>query len=233
MLRLRDIAKAFIGLIYPNLCVACGNSLVGNEKVICLSCRYKIPKTNYWETDDNAVSQSFYGRIYLQKACSYFFFNKGSIYRKLIHKLKYNGQKDIGIALGKYFGNELNKVSWCEGMDILVPVPLYHKKQYKRGYNQSMCIAQGLSDATGLPIIIDVLVKVSDTDSQTQKGRFERWENVGNVFKVINPKEFDNKHILLIDDTMTTGATLEACAQAILSACNCKVSVATLAYVPR
>ncbi|MDR1056544.1 MAG: ComF family protein [Prevotellaceae bacterium] len=226
------LGKSFVGLFYPNLCEACGNSLVGAEQVLCTACRYNIPKTNYWETDNNPVAQSFWGRVGVDKACSYFFFNKGSNYRKLLHKLKYRGQKEIGFTLGRYFGQELKNKSWCNGIDMLVPVPLHPKNLHKRGYNQSECIAQGMAGVLELAVITGNLIKRTHTESQTQKGRLERWQNVSKVFAVINPQIFEGKHILLIDDTMTTGATLEACAQALLSSCNCKVSVATLAYAP-
>lgn len=228
-----QLAKAFIHLFYPNLCEACDKLLVGNERVICVSCRYKIPKTNYWRIDDNPVAQSFWGRVRVERACSYFFFNKGSNYRKLLHKLKYKGQKEIGIILGRYFGGELSKTAWCNGVDVLIPVPLHATKQRRRGYNQSECIAQGLAEAVSLPVVTHNLIKCVDTESQTQKSRADRWQNVANVFTVLYPELLNGKHILLVDDTLTTGATLEACAQVLLAACNCKVSIVTLAYAAR
>lgn len=233
MLQLRKIAQDFIGLFYPNLCEACGSTLVSNEQVLCTGCRYEIPKTNFWKADDNVVAQSFWGRVKIEKACAYFYFNKGSSYRKLIHKLKYNGQQKIGITLGRHFAQELKNNNWCNTIDILVPVPLHAKKLRKRGYNQSACIAQGIAEITGIKISTNNLIKQSHTESQTTKTRLERWENVAEVFTVLNPEFFEGKHILLIDDTMTTGATLEACAQALMAQCNCKISIATLAYAPR
>lgn len=228
---MKNIISNFIALFYPNLCDACGETLVSKEKVLCLNCRYALPKTNYWNEQDNLMEQAFWGRVGIEKACSYFFFNKGSNFQKLLHNLKYNGREDIGIYLGKLFGSELVKCGWCNAVDLIVPVPLHAKKQRKRGYNQSECIAKGMSESIKLAVVVNNLVKISSTESQTQKGRMERWENVSEVFNVYNPAEFENKHILLIDDTMTTGATIEACAQALLNSCNCTISVATLAYV--
>lgn len=140
---------------------------------------------------------------------------------------------EVGVFLGKQFGIELAKTDWCKGIDLIVPVPLHLKKERKRGYNQSECIATGIAEITGQAVFCGNLIKTTHTESQTTKGRLERWKNVSEVFTVKTPEVFSGKHILIIDDTITTGATLEACAQALLNACNCKVSVATLAYAPR
>jgi ComF family protein len=221
----------FLNLIYPTCCEACGALLVVGERVLCTSCRYKLPRTNYWLQKGNPVEQVFWGRVPIVNACSLFFMGKGSSYRKLLHKLKYGNKPQIGVALGLLLGNELAKAADYANIEFIVPVPLHIKRQRKRGYNQSEKIAIGISQAIGKPLLTDVVFRQQYNETQTKKTREERWSNVSEVFAVRpNAKAMlAGKHILLVDDVLTTGSTIEACVATILKAADCKVSVATLA----
>jgi ComF family protein len=225
-----QIIRNFFGLLYPKLCEACGNTLNAHEDVLCLSCLYHLPRTHYWNEPGNPAEQIFWGRAPVEHACAFFFFGKGSRYRHLLHKLKYGQRPEIGIALGRLLGEELKKAPFYQTIDTIVPVPLHPKKQYKRGYNQSEKIAAGIAQATGWTVNRSALVRTAFTDSQTRKSRIERWENVSNVFLLKDPDALKNKQVLLVDDVLTTGATLEACILQLQRAEGCKISVATLAY---
>lgn len=227
---LRRVVADFFHLFYPNICQVCHNDLAEAEKVICSRCLYHIPRTKYWLEKDNPVAQIFWGRVLIQNACSFFFFAKGSKYRKLLHYLKYLGKQEIGIALGREFGFELKKVPEYSSVDVIIPVPLHAKRLKQRGYNQAECIAKGLQEALEKPLLTNILVRSEYTETQTKKTRAERMENVLKAFSLNHPEELFNKHILLVDDVITTGATLEVCASKLLEADNVKVSIVTLAY---
>jgi ComF family protein len=217
-------------LISPELCEVCNTSLVRGEKIICSDCRIDIPLTRNWNERENSVEQIFWGRIPIVAATSYFFFARGSKYRILLHKLKYSGRADIGVVLGSWFGNELAACDIFLDVDFIVPVPLHPKKQKSRGYNQSEKICTGLSAAMNKPVDTKTLVRSEFTNTQTQKNRMERWHNVSNVFEVKDAEKLKDRHILLVDDVLTTGATLEACCNAIIASVDCRISIATLAF---
>lgn len=223
--------QSLTGLLYPNLCAVCGTPLVKGEEIMCTGCSYGMPKTRNWHEPDNMVAKIFWGRVYLQHACSFVYFRKGSRYQKLLHKLKYAGRKDIGRYLGRQFGYELTTVDPFKDISAIIPVPLHPKKQRKRGYNQSEWISLGLSDVLNRPVVTDLLKRAVFTETQTRKGRMERWENVSDVFVVDSSNGFaERAHLLLVDDVVTTGATLEACAQVLVEKGNYRVSIATIAY---
>jgi ComF family protein len=228
---LTQIIRNFINLLYPKHCEACGCSLQGREHILCMSCIYNLPRTNYWNEKENAVERLFWGKVRLENACAFFFFGKGSKYRKLLHKLKYNGRKDIGIELGRRLGSELKQTDNYKDIQLIVPIPLHPKKQRKRGYNQSEQIALGIAESTGWAIDSSSVIRTHYTTTQTSKTRLERWENVAEIFTVKQPIKLANKHILLVDDVITTGATIEACAQQLVNIDGCRVSVAALACV--
>ena len=176
------------------------------------------------------ISQIFWGRIQIHSATSFLFFNKGGHVQRIMHALKYRGHKEVGLYMGKLFGETLKESSLFNVADMIVPVPLHPKKKYKRGFNQSEVIAKGLEMSLGIPFSINNLIRETHTSSQTKRARYNRWENVKGVFKVQNPEEFSGKHLILIDDVLTTGATLEACVHPLVEIPDTKVSVATLAY---
>ncbi|MCF8371818.1 MAG: ComF family protein [Bacteroidales bacterium] len=218
-----------IHLVYPKVCVACGENLLDHEDHLCTHCLYDLPKTNYHQVDDNPVAKLFWGRVSIFKACSFFFFNKGSKFQTLIHKLKYDNRKEIGYELGKHFGCDLLSSEDFKSVDVIMPVPLHASKEKIRGYNQSDWIARGISASMDTPVDNNNLIRLMASETQTKKSRFERWENVDSIFQVTNPEALENKHVLLVDDVVTTGSTLEACAQELLKIPNVKVSIATLA----
>jgi len=220
----------FIGLLYPEFCAACNANLIDQEKVLCTKCLYELPRTNYHKLPGNALEQIFWGRVPIERVSSYFFFLKGSKYRKLIHQLKYKGRQDIGVELGRLFGSELKSEPDFLLPTFILPIPLHPKKERKRGYNQSKAIADGLAEFLPGKVRTDLLIRKAFTETQTRKGRYERWENVEEVFGVNHAEELEGKHVLLVDDILTTGATIEGCAQILHKAADLKISVATLGY---
>ncbi len=219
-----------LNLFYPHICYACGDSLTNQENIICLSCELKLPRTGFHLHDDNPIARVFWGRVQLQAATSFLFFNKGGHVQELIHALKYKGKTETGVYLGKLFGMDLKNSPFYQNIDVVIPVPLHPKKFHKRGFNQSETIAKGISQSLGIDIDHEHFIRLVNTDSQTKKSRYNRWENVKGVFGITDEKKLNGKHILLVDDVLTTGATLEACTSVLLNIENTKVSVATLAY---
>jgi ComF family protein len=217
-------------LLFPTLCVTCGNRLVTQEKFLCIDCWEDLPVTNFHFNTENKVAQLFWGRVKIENGTAFFAYNKGSKYQHLIHFIKYKGLKELGFATGQRFGTALSASPGFNSIDVIVPVPLHPKKQNKRGYNQSEWIAKGISDTLRKPVSTDNLQRNLHTSTQTRKNRYERWENVENIFEAIRPDEFAGKHILLIDDVVTTGSTLESCAYQLIQIENVKVSIATLAF---
>ena len=215
-------------LFFPRLCVVCGDKLIEQEQWICLHCLHHIPRTNFHLEPDNRVAQIFYGRVKLEFATSFFYFSKGSKYQSLLHALKYKGMKELGAEIGKHFGIDLMQSPDFLSVDVICPVPLHPQKEKKRGYNQSWWVASGIALQMQKELSDDNLKRVTATETQTRKSRFERWQNVEGIFELSHPDAFAGKHILLIDDVVTTGATLEACAQTILSQTDARVSIATL-----
>ncbi len=220
----------FLEMLYPPLCITCGERLISQEKYICMACWFDLPVSRFHHEPDNKVAQLFWGRVQIENAAAYFYYRKGSRYQKLIHFIKYKGLKELGFEAGKRFGAELAEAENYKPPELIVPVPLHPKKLKKRGFNQSEWIARGMAHAVGSPLDHENLYRKIFTDTQTRKGRFERWQNVEGIFGVKNPEVFENKHILLVDDVVTTGSTLEACAYELLKIEGTRVSVATLAY---
>jgi ComF family protein len=227
------LAQSYINLLellFPTLCVTCGNRLVTQEKFLCIECWHDLPVTNFHFDTENKVARLFWGRVKIDNATAFFAYNKGSNYQHLIHFIKYKGLKELGFETGRRFGIALSASPWFNSIDFVVPVPLHPKKQKMRGYNQSEWIASGISKSLKKPLSTDNLKRNLHTSTQTRKNRYERWENVENIFEVTRPEEFAGKHILLIDDVVTTGSTLESCAFQLLQIKNVKVSIATLAF---
>lgn len=218
-----------LSFFYPRLCVGCGDALQQHEKLLCLKCRLHLPETNYHLEEDNPLTLIFAGRVRVEQVASLLFYRKGNTVQQIMHHFKYRGKKEIGSFLGEYYGNKLLESERFRNIDYIIPIPLHPKKERKRGYNQSEWIAMGLSRAMGIPYLKDVLVRTHFTETQTKKDRFSRWENVNQVFQVVNEDKIRNKHLLLCDDVLTTGATMEAAIQHLLDVQGVKVSVVTLA----
>ena len=226
MILLKDLFHIF----YPIICVVCDEKLIQNEKVVCTICRHDLPLTNFQSYSDNKVTQTFYGRIPLEKGFSLLFFRKKGSTQKLIHDLKYKKNEEIGVFFGEWLGEILKENKEFNNIDFIIPVPLHPKKRRERGYNQVTKFGEKLSFYLEIPFIENELIRISSTKTQTFKTRFERFNNIDTKFYLKNPSKFKGKHILLIDDVITTGATLEACAKEFLKPKNSKISILTMAY---
>lgn len=230
MNKLPQLFDDLLELLYPPLCITCGERLISQEKYLCMKCWFDLPVSRFEKESENKVAQLFWGRVQIEHATSYFHYRKGSRYQKLIHSIKYKGLKEFGLETGRRFGDVLAAAEPFRSIDLVIPVPLHPKKQKKRGFNQSEWIARGITEVVEKPLNLNNLYRKVFTATQTRKNRFERWQNVEGIFGVKNPAEFENRHILLIDDVVTTGSTLEACAYELLKIPGTKVSVATLAF---
>lgn len=220
--------KDFINLLYPQPCLACGTILTTTEDSICTSCIINLPKTNYHLHNENPLNKIFWGRVSIEMVSAYYFFNKGNKVQNLLHQLKYKGAKNVGEKIGLLYGYELLESNNFKDVDFIVPVPLHPKKLKKRGYNQSESFANGLSQSLNKEVVTNLLLRTVNSETQTKKSRFNRWENVATIFTISNTLAIDGKHVLLVDDVITTGATIEGCAQ-LLTQNNAKVSVVTIA----
>lgn len=201
-----------------------------NEKLICTECYVVIPRTGYHTIADNPVARLFWGRCQLEKAAAFSYYNKGSRIRSLIHNLKYKGIKEIGIELGTIYGQSLRSSGFFNDIDLIIPVPLHPLKKRKRGFNQSELICDGLASASGIPVDVKALIRSARSETQTKRSRYERWTNVEGIFCITDPAPLIGKHILLVDDVITTGSTIESCVDELLKVEGVKVSVIALAY---
>ncbi len=219
----------FLNLFYPNLCLICAKSLVRNEHQICLSCLHEIPRTGYHLVADNPLEKRFWGKVPVFRGTSYYYFHKGSPFQKLLHELKYKGNKEIGVIMGKYAAAELLQSPDFCSVDVIVPVPLHPKKFAKRGYNQSDFICEGLAQVLQKPVDLINLRRIRENTTQTKKSVYDRFLNTENLFELRDKSVFQNKHVLIVDDVLTTGSTLESCIKVVLETPDVKVSVFTLA----
>lgn len=224
------LLKDIVHIFYPEVCLCCQNDLTTNENTICVNCRHQLPLTNFSNEPNNLVENTFYGRVPIEEATAlFYFFKKGSI-QELIHNLKYRNQQQVGTVLGEWLGDDLLQSNRFKNLDFIVPVPLHQKKMKKRGYNQVTTFGQSLSKKLNVPYNDTILKRITSTKTQTKRLRFDRWKNVQELFVVEQPEFVENKHILLIDDIITTGATLEACCKAFENSKNIKISIACMAY---
>ena len=220
-----------LDLISPRLCVVCGNRLAVTEETLCSKCYLHLPRTDFGhDLYENVMAKLFWGQMAIEKATALFYYEPHAETAQILYEMKYKNHPEIGVVMGRMMAKELMRSGLFEGIDAIVPVPLARKRERQRGYNQSLELAKGVSEVTGLPIANKVVRRTKFVGSQTQRGRWERNENVENVFELVNSDSISGKHLLLIDDVVTTGATIIACAQEMRKASNVKFSVLALGY---
>lgn len=226
------LLSRIINTIAPSRCIICGGRLSAGERFICASCNLHFPRTGFELTPyDNEMARMFWGRFPIEKAASLFFYHSHTASADIILSLKYYDRPDFGYELGRLIGAQFSKAGFFDDIDAIMPMPLASNRERKRGYNQSHEISRGICEITRLPLITDAISRSKFVETQTRKTRDERNANVEKAFKLVKPEKLENRHILLVDDVATTGATATACAKEILKACNAKVSIVTAGFV--
>lgn len=220
----------FLSLIYPEVCEACGNPLVKQEEVLCTFCLHELPYTHFHNDPSNETARQFWGKVPVTAATSMLYFRKSGKVQHLLHSLKYKGVTRVGYYLGLLYGNQLRDIPGFGSCQLICPVPLHRSRYRQRGYNQSACFALGLSESMEIPGSLRLLRCIKAARSQTGKSRYQRYENVHDIFRVQDPGLVRDRHILLVDDVCTTGSTLTACAETLLAAGTTRISIATIAY---
>ncbi len=220
----------FSHLFFPHTCAGCGSDLLENDQTVCLRCHANLPETGFFALPGNPIEKIFYGRLEVKLAGAGYYFTKNSVLQRLIHQLKYNGNQEVGRQLGQWLGLQLKKSGRFNGVDALIPLPLFPDKEKKRGYNQATVLCEGIADIINVPVLKDIVLRKRYTDTQTKKGRSERWVNVEGSFEISDPAQLESKKLLLVDDVITTGATMEACGYAIKQIQQTELGMATLAW---
>ena len=221
--------KHLLDIIYPRSCEACGESLLGGENLICIKCIIDLPQTNSHKESIESISNRFWGKIPVANTITYLKFTQKGKVQKMIHALKYRNKQELGVLLGKLYGTELKSVEFEKKIDLLIGVPLHPTKLLQRGYNQADCIAEGLSVALGVSFETEAVKRITYTDSQTKKSRIERFQNVENIFEVVDAEKIKDKRIAIVDDVLTTGSTIESLASVLLNEGCKEISIVTIA----
>ena len=220
-----------LDLISPRVCVVCGGRLTVTEETLCSKCYLHLPRTDFGsDLYENVMAKLFWGQIQIEKATALFYYEPHAETANILYELKYKNHPEIGEVMGRMMARELQKSGLFDDIDAIVPVPLARKREHERGYNQSLMLAKGVSEVTGLPIYNKVVRRTKFVGSQTHRGRWERNENVADVFELMDGESIRGKHLLLIDDVVTTGATIIACAQEMQKASDVKISVLALGF---
>lgn len=217
-----------LSLLFPHTCASCQSDLLERDSEVCGPCLLDLPETGFTGLPDNPVEKLFWGRLPLQSASSLYYFNKGGAIQKLLHEIKYKGNRALAIQLGKNLGKAIAQYHAPGSVDALIPLPLFPKKERQRGYNQAQLISEGISLVTGLPVLTDVIIRPEHTETQTKKGRLERWKNIDGKFELKDPDAIKGKTLMLVDDVVTTGATLDSCGQELFKAGNINLHIAVL-----
>ena len=225
---IRNLLEDFTHLFFPRFCPGCGSDAVQSTQTLCLSCLMQLPETGFFDLEENPVKHIMTGRLSVERAASLYYCARVSKLHNMIHALKYGHRRDVGVFLGEMLGRQIVQSGWRKDIELLVPIPLHPKKKRKRGYNQTEMIAEGIANITSIPIAADAVVRTLYTQTQTHKGRSERITNMEDKFSVAKPEKLEGKHVLLIDDLITTGATLEFCGHAILKVPGTRISIATV-----
>lgn len=225
---LSDIFSGFISLVYPEYCLGCDDALVKGEHLVCTGCILEMPQTNYHLDDQNPLRSRLVNRINVNHAMALFKFSKSGRVQQLLHALKYKNQPELGLMLGRLYGDKIES-HLPSAFDLIIPIPLHPMRRSKRGYNQSAKFAEGISLKLNIPFSDTIVERQIHTTTQTRKSKLYRWRNVTEVFHIRNPELIQNKRILLVDDVVTTGATLEACGVSLLAAGCSSLSIACIA----
>jgi ComF family protein len=226
---LKELLAGMADLAWPDLCLLCERQLMGGEHDICLNCQYEFPLIKDQSYIECQTADRFLGKIEFVRATSGFRYSKGSKIQTALELLKYKGEKELGVQLSSFAARHLSERGFFTGMDAIVPVPLHPEKQKRRGYNQSEYIARGLSSISGLPVCNNLLYRKTHNPSQTTRNLWHRWENAQGLFELKNPEGHQNQHLLLVDDVLTSGSTLEACARVLERIPDCRISFFALA----
>jgi ComF family protein len=227
---LKQFKEGLSQIIFPHTCLGCSTDVLPKDELLCIQCKTELPYTNFFDVTPNPIEKIFYGRLKVEHAAAGFFFTKESLLQHLIVQLKYRGNQEAGRFLGNLLGRDLKESPHFDAIDVIIPLPLNEKKEFKRGYNQAAIICEGIAAVWQKPILQKAVERIVFTETQTHENRIQRWQNMIGVFKVLQPELLENKHILLVDDVITTGATLESCGAEILQIRNTKLSIATVAY---
>lgn len=227
---IKEIKDSLLHLAFPHTCEGCGTDNLQPEHLLCLRCSSSLPSTNFHLHANNPIEKIFWGRIAVTCATAQYYFTKESLMQHLMHQFKYKGNKEVGIFLGKLMGWAMAESNRFSNVDVLIPLPLHKSKEHKRGYNQAAVLCEGISSVMNKPVRKDVVIKPEQTETQTKKRRIERWQNMEGKFLLVNETAIEGKTVLLVDDVITTGATLEACGSELLKAKNLQLNIATLCF---
>jgi ComF family protein len=222
--------QSVLHLFFPYTCCGCGSDLLTENILFCIHCQSSMPITHFEYHTANPIEKIFWGRVQIHSAAAHLYFTSGSQVQHSLHLLKYKGRKEIGIYFGQQMGESLKQSSRFSDCEIIIPLPLYAAREKKRGYNQAFMIANGISQKLKIPVLNDVVSRIKKTETQTHKSRIQRWKNMESTFEISARLQISGKHVLLVDDVVTTGASLEACAQVLLDCPGVKVSIACLAH---